>query len=447
MSGQGSPPPGGEPRPPFDGGLPAREKPVHGAEVAAPAGEALLAPPDLPATGPPGPPPSQPPSPPAAPERYPMRYEVAYPARLSRWRTMFRGILAIPVLIFLYLPLALLNAGMAAGWTTVFFRKRYPRWLFAANAGAIAFMARLWAYLALQTDRYPSFDVDSSPVTLDYDEPPQGELSRWRVFFWKAVLLIPHAIVLYFLEMAVAVVLFLAWWAILFTGRYPRGMFAFVTGVTRWHLRVAGYFASFNDRFPPFSLSAEAGPGARASAVICGIVGGLVSGGFVALVVVAAVIASKPHTETVDYALLSGKSGGVAGHLPQGGVRVTASGGYIEVRLAAVSDPGDSLVPLLKPSAGDRVVVFEWTLDNRSDIDAGVSRGDAHLVIEDPKGGRRTVGALMAFVAGAMAPEDVGAGASGRFQAVFVVPKDARPAELRLQLAFMPLGGVRYLFK
>ena len=72
----------------------------------------------------------------------------------------------------------------------------------------------------------------------------------------KWLLAIPHYIVLFFLDIAALVVVIVAWFAILFTGRYPRGMFDFVEGVIRWHNRVVGYaFTLVTDQYPPFRLS------------------------------------------------------------------------------------------------------------------------------------------------------------------------------------------------
>ena len=131
----------------------------------------------------------------------------------------------------------------------------------------MAYVARATAYGLLQTDRFPSFDYEHSDVVLEFAQPPSGYLSRWRVFWWKLTLLFPHYVVLYALQLALVVVTTLAWLGILFTGNYPRGMFAFATGVMRWHYRVLAYFVSYNDRYPPFALSHEAGPAGNKSVV------------------------------------------------------------------------------------------------------------------------------------------------------------------------------------
>lgn len=151
----------------------------------------------LPTDGSPPPPPmppEQPPRPPVAEvppplpprDRYPMLFDVAYPDSLSRWKTLLRGFLMIPAFFFIYLASALLNAAVVVGWTGVFWRKKYPSWAFAAAAGVLDYYARFASYWLLLTDKFPGMDREASPVSLDFDPPPQGSISRWRVIFWKS---------------------------------------------------------------------------------------------------------------------------------------------------------------------------------------------------------------------------------------------------------------------
>ena len=104
-------------------------------------------------------------------------------------------------------------------------------------------------------DRYPSTDEQQS-VHLDIDYPDaQNDLNRWLPLV-KWFLAIPHYVVLVFLTIAMVFAVVGAWFAILFTGRYPRGIFEFVEGVIRWHNRVMGYaFLLVTDRYPVFRLS------------------------------------------------------------------------------------------------------------------------------------------------------------------------------------------------
>ncbi|MDX2378383.1 MAG: DUF4389 domain-containing protein, partial [Acidimicrobiia bacterium] len=136
----------------------------------------------------------------------------------------------------------------------ILFKKRYPRWLFDFNLELTRFTVRVGAYMALLTDTYPS-TVDHQNVALDIDYPDvEQDLNRGLPLV-KWFLAIPHYIVLFFLAIGAFFVVIIAWFAILFTGRYPRGLFDYLVGVGRWALRVNAYaFLLTTDRYPPFSL-------------------------------------------------------------------------------------------------------------------------------------------------------------------------------------------------
>jgi hypothetical protein len=203
--------------------------------------------------------------------RYPVQFAVDYPDRdLNRLTTAFRIIVAIPILIVLG-ALGGENGSYAGdqwhwGATTagvlffpplvmILFRQKYPRWWFDWNLELLRFQNRVCAYLALLDDRYPSTDEHQS-VQLDFPYPDaERDLNRWLPLV-KWLLAIPHFIVLFFLWIATLVVVILAWFAILFTGRYPRGLFEFVVGVLRWGNRVGAYaFTLVTDEYPPFRMS------------------------------------------------------------------------------------------------------------------------------------------------------------------------------------------------
>jgi hypothetical protein len=205
------------------------------------------------------------------PSSYPVQFTVDYPDRaLNRLTTALRIIVAIPILVVL----ESVSGGhfsahggevvtYGAGATLflgpllmIVFRRKYPRWWFDWNLELQRFTNRVGVYFALMDDRYPSTD-DQQSVHLDYEYPDaKRDLNRWLPLV-KWFLAIPHFIVLVFLYIAAIFVVVVAWFAILFTGRYPRGMFDFVQGVIRWHNRVTAYaLLMITDRYPPFSLDA-----------------------------------------------------------------------------------------------------------------------------------------------------------------------------------------------
>jgi hypothetical protein len=137
----------------------------------------------------------------------------------------------------------------------ILFRQKYPRWWFDWNLAVARFATRVLSYLALLSDEYPSTDEEQA-VHIDIPYPNvKDDLNRWLPLV-KWFLAIPHLIVLWFLGIATIVVVIVSWFAILFTGRYPKDLFDFVVGVFRWYWRVLAYaFLLTTDRYPPFRLS------------------------------------------------------------------------------------------------------------------------------------------------------------------------------------------------
>jgi Domain of unknown function (DUF4389) len=206
-------------------------------------------------------------------QAYPVQLSVEYPDRaLNRLTTAFRLIVAIPILI--------VAGAVGGGWggsaghghggeiaagtggllflaplLMILFRQKYPRWWFDWNRELLRFTNRIGVYLALMDDRYPSTD-ENQGVVLELPYPDaKRDLNRWLPIV-KWLLAIPHYILLVFLSIAALVAVIVAWFAILFTGRYPRGLFDFVLGVLRWGNRVTAYaFVLVTDQYPPFRLS------------------------------------------------------------------------------------------------------------------------------------------------------------------------------------------------
>ena len=202
---------------------------------------------------------------------HPVRFDVDYPDRaLNRVTTFFRLFAAIPILIVL----GAVSGGtwqwsaeeasyVAAGaggllffgpLLMIVFRQKYPRWWFDWNLALLRFSNRVSAYLALLDDRYPSTDEEQS-VHLEIPYPDAKQELNQFLPLVKWFLAIPHYVVLAFLYLVSIFAVIFAWFAILFTGRYPRGLFDFVVSVLRWHNRVIGYaFILATDRYPPFAL-------------------------------------------------------------------------------------------------------------------------------------------------------------------------------------------------
>ena len=209
---------------------------------------------------------------PPPPPSYPVNLSVDYPDRpLDRLTTAFRIFVAIPIMIVLgtvsgstwsfYSSNGTAYVVAGAGGLLflgpllmIVFRQKYPRWWFDWNLELQRFTNRVLVYVLLMDDRYPSTDQEQS-LRLDYVYPDAPrDLNRFLPLV-KWLLVIPHLIVLAFLWIAVFFVVIVAWFAILFTGRYPRGIFDFVEGVVRWGQRVVAYaFTLVTDRYPPFSL-------------------------------------------------------------------------------------------------------------------------------------------------------------------------------------------------
>lgn len=198
----------------------------------------------------------------------PARLTIDYPDRpLDRLSTLLRLFYAIPVAVLLGLIGATMSGDSAAHigafggvlflpvLLTILFRQKYPRWWFDFHLELARFSTRVVSYLALMSDRYPSTDEQQS-VHLDLEYPAVAEdLNRWLPMV-KWLLAIPHYVVLSFLAIAALAAVVVAWFAVLFTGRYPRAIFDFVEGVLRWSLRVQAYaFLLVTDRYPPFTLT------------------------------------------------------------------------------------------------------------------------------------------------------------------------------------------------
>ncbi len=204
---------------------------------------------------------------------YPVQFSVDYPDRpLNRLTTLLRIFVAIPILIVLATVtpgtyqwnasgnMKAISVGTAGllflgPLLMILFRQKYPRWWFDWNRELLRFLNRVTVYMALMDDHYPSTDEEQS-VHLDFPYPDvPHELNRWLPLV-KWFLAIPHYVALFFLGIGFFVAIIIVWFAILFTGRYPKALFDFIEGVIRWKNRVVGYaFILVTDQYPPFRLS------------------------------------------------------------------------------------------------------------------------------------------------------------------------------------------------
>jgi hypothetical protein len=187
---------------------------------------------------------------------YPVTFDVEYPERLSRWKVVFKPwLLALPAYFMLYIIGSAVQYIVPFAFFSILFRRRYPRWSFDFMLAFYRYQYRVIAYgVNLWRDDYPALE-DPQAVRLDVQYPEPQTLNRWLPLV-KWLLAIPHYIVLLFLFFAGFAVLVIVWFAILFTARYPKGLFDFTVGINRWGLRVTAYaFLLMRDEYPPFSLS------------------------------------------------------------------------------------------------------------------------------------------------------------------------------------------------
>lgn len=210
---------------------------------------------------------------------YPVKYEITRPERYNRWTVAFRLVLAIPQLLLVGsggipfvlnfsnhastqagsssvsnggLLTALLGLLVFLAWFAILFTGRFPVGMRNFCLLLFRWAENVHAYVLLQAAPYPPFG--EGPYPLDLQVTPAERYNRWTVFF-RLFLVIPHLMILFFLSFAQLVVTVIAWFAILFTGQYPAGLFDFSVGVSRWTARVAAYLYLFVDEYPPFTLA------------------------------------------------------------------------------------------------------------------------------------------------------------------------------------------------
>jgi hypothetical protein len=189
------------------------------------------------------------------PAPYPVNVDVPYAEPLSRWKIFVKWLFAIPHYVILYFLGIAVSVVTLIAFFSILITKEYPPGLMRFAVGVRRWQLNVNAYTSLLRDEYPPFTWDAGvyPAVLAVDEP--AELNRWLPLV-KWLLAIPHLIILVGLGIAVAVTTLVAFFAILFTGRYPRSLFDFAVGVMRWSERVTLYVTLMTDVYPPFRLAA-----------------------------------------------------------------------------------------------------------------------------------------------------------------------------------------------
>jgi hypothetical protein len=190
---------------------------------------------------------------PQPPSTYPVKFDVERQLTdRNRLTTAFRYFLAIPHLVIVGALGSVAEIVGVISWFAILFTGTQPRGLWDFNALYMRWYARTYAYVTLLRDEYPPFGDMPYPVTFEatYPEGPRDRLSvGLRIFY-----VIPHLIVAGLLGVAWYVTTLVAWFAILFTGEYPEGLYEFGVKVMRYVMRVISYFLLMHDEFPPFGL-------------------------------------------------------------------------------------------------------------------------------------------------------------------------------------------------
>jgi hypothetical protein len=202
------------------------------------------------------PPPEEPPASGGSGPRYPVTLDLARDLHVARWRPLVNWLLAIPQWIVLYFLGIATFVLWVISFFVILFTKRNP--FVGFQAMVLRYQWRVQSFTYFMRDEYPPFEFETMALDPTTDQArvsvvEPGEMSRWMVLV-KWLLVIPHLIVLTFIAIGAFFVLIVAFFAVIFTGRWPEGMRNFVVGYARWSTRVSAYFYFLTDEYPPFSL-------------------------------------------------------------------------------------------------------------------------------------------------------------------------------------------------
>ena len=345
---------------------------------------------------------------------YPVLVNVAYPGQQSRLMAALRFPLSVPLLLF---SLFLLNGVGMTIWATVLVSGRIPRWLFNFQVALNCWLLRTTCYCLLLTDQYPSFEGDY-PVLYNISYP--NRLSRWKVGVWKLVTSILHLAFVGFLVLTLVVVTPVAWATLLITGRFPRALHRYTSGVVRWGARVQAYVLSLTDEFPSFALSSDAGAASSEEYVMSSVLGVLATVAVVAGFTAFVALGGQYEVAKVSYEeLLTSEPS------PSSTVEVHSA----RVFVSAATDPADRH---LLAQANHRLISFDLSVRNLRDGREIVPIRDASFSIRDELGERHKT--ILVLVYGRIAPVDIDSGEAARIHAVFELPKGVNPASLRFDV-------------
>jgi hypothetical protein len=347
---------------------------------------------------------------------YPVSLSAHYPEQQSRWKALLRLPLSVPVWLFSAILGYVLYGSVMVMWVAVLVRGRIPRWLFDAVVAANRALARARGYVLLLTDAYPPFD---GPHDIQYDVTYPERTSRWRLVIWKVLTAIPHLIVVQALNFAVLAVLPIAWVAILISGRYPRGLHTFVTGVVRWERRVEAYLLSLTDEFPPFSFAQDAGPAGRSTYLVNAVIGPLLMAGAIGGVVALVIFGSHQQTTVeVSYQdLLAGRT-----TISE----TTVLGNALVISLNGAEDPADATVSFLVARQDYHFVRFQMSVTDQRRRRLGFNERDFELKDSGGKHHRP----FLVLVNGRTLPSSISKGDTGTVELIFEVADARTPKEL-----------------
>jgi hypothetical protein len=191
---------------------------------------------------------------------YPATFTFDPPEKVANWRPLGNWFLAIPHLMVLYILNFVSEVVAFVSWLVILFTGKLPDGLANIQVMYLRYIVRTYTYTGFMREEYPPFSFDSS-ATDPGDDPrvrvdvvPQLENRNRLTVFFRIILVIPQLIVLAVLAIGAWVALVIAFFAVLFTGKWPTGLRDFVLGVMRWGIRVQVYFLLLTDQYPPFVL-------------------------------------------------------------------------------------------------------------------------------------------------------------------------------------------------